>query len=41
METREGGFADIKAGLLLDLTGHYDGEAFLADTVTISDVRTD
>lgn len=41
VETREGGFADIKAGLLLDLTGHYDGEAFLADTVTISDVRTD
>lgn len=41
VETREGSFADIRAGLILDLTGHYDGDVFLADTVRISDVRTD
>ncbi len=41
VETREGSFADIKAGLLLDLTGHYDGDVFWADTVRISDVRND
>lgn len=41
VETREGSFADIKEGMILNLTGHYDGETFLADTVTISDVRLD
>ncbi len=41
VDTREGGFTDIGAGMILDLTGRYDGEAFLADTVMISDVRTD
>ena len=41
VKTSEGSFADIKAGLLLDFSGHYDGNVFWADTVRISDVRND
>lgn len=41
VETSEGSFSDIGLSMILDLTGHYEGDDFYADKVVISDVRTD
>lgn len=41
VETREGSFSDIKNGLSLDLTGHYEGDDFYANKVEINNVILD
>lgn len=41
VETSEGSFSDIGLSMILDLTGHYEGDDFYADKVVISDVRID
>lgn len=41
VETREGSFSDIKNGLSLDLTGHYEGDEFYANKVEINNVILD
>ena len=38
VETSEGSFSDIGLNMILDLTGHYEGDDFYADQVTISNV---
>lgn len=41
VETSEGSFSDIGLNMILDLTGHYEGDDFYADQVTISNVILD
>ena len=38
VETREGSFSDIGLNMILDLTGHYEGDDFYANKVVISNV---
>lgn len=39
VESREGSFEDIKAGMILHMTGNWDGNDFYADYISINEVK--
>ncbi|TCL54474.1 hypothetical protein EDD76_12078 [Kineothrix alysoides] len=39
VESREGSFEDIKKGMILHMTGNWDGNDFYADIISINEVR--
>lgn len=39
VESREGSFEDIKKGMILNMTGNWDGNDFYADIISINEVK--
>lgn len=39
VESREGSFEDIKTGMILHMTGNWDGNDFYADYISINEVK--